>query len=160
MKIRPADNDDLGFLKDAMKKVLEDLQNELADPYLAEALLRGSNDIEPRLTDALEETDSTILVAEEDLPIAFIMGSLNRPSLPLVRESVGIIEVCWVDPDHRRRGIAKQLVQALEKWFQSRDIEFIELSYLVGNIPAEITWSALGYQPFRITSRKQLGQGD
>ena len=64
--------------------------------------------------------------------------------------------MCWVDHSHRKKGISRRLCEDLECWFKSKELQYADLYYLVGNIEAENSWERLGYKPYRVTSRKEL----
>jgi GNAT superfamily N-acetyltransferase len=54
----------------------------------------------------------------------------------------------WVEPNFRKKGIARRLCSEIEKWFGGAGEKYIELQYLVGNDEAEMSWAKLGYQPY------------
>jgi GNAT superfamily N-acetyltransferase len=84
-------------------------------------------------------------------PIACLMASIGAASFSASRVGKsGHIAVCWVEPEHRRSGVAAKLVQAAEDWFRIKEIAVVELSYMVKNELAATSWNKLGYQPFRV----------
>ena len=107
---------------------------------------------------ALDDDNSQVLVVEDDAAYAgFILGRITTPFIPLTTiKNIGLIEMCWVETAHRNKGKARQLSQSIEAWFKEKNIKYVDLHYLVGNAEAEMSWSKLGYAPFRVTARKEL----
>ena len=64
----------------------------------------------------------------------------------------GTIANIWVEPDHRRRGLCKEMVSHLLRFFRSRDIESLVLNYIEGNAEARAVWSRLGFRTVMATS--------
>lgn len=58
--------------------------------------------------------------------------------------------------DWRRRGIGTQLVSALCRFFDSKNIQEITLRFALGNKEAEIFWKTLGFQPLIVTVNTRL----
>jgi len=58
----------------------------------------------------------------------------------------------WVDPEHRRKGLARRLVTRLLKFFRASGIEFIAVNYVQGNPLADILWQKFGFQPALVTA--------
>jgi hypothetical protein len=52
--------------------------------------------------------------------------------------------------------VATKLVQAAEDWFRMKEIAVVELSYMVKNELAAISWNKPGYQPFSVFAYKEL----
>lgn len=61
-----------------------------------------------------------------------------------------VAEVCWVfvSPKHRRRGIAKTLMVAIEEHAKSVDIECIELHVASDNSSAIGMYQQIGYEQY------------
>lgn len=53
----------------------------------------------------------------------------------------------WVDPQHRRRGIAEALVEQAVRWAQERQAREVILWVADHNIPARMLYERVGFQP-------------
>ncbi|MBE9044959.1 GNAT family N-acetyltransferase [Pleurocapsales cyanobacterium LEGE 10410] len=75
----------------------------------------------------LGELDYHILVYEnEDNKLSGFIETSIRKELPGYQNSpVGYIESLYVDPTHRRKGIAKQLVAFSEEWIKSQKYQHL-----------------------------------
>ena len=58
----------------------------------------------------------------------------------------------WVDPEHRRRGLAEQIVTRLLTFFRVNRVEFLAVNYVQANPPAERLWKKLGFKPVLMTA--------
>jgi GNAT superfamily N-acetyltransferase len=58
----------------------------------------------------------------------------------------------WVEPEHRRRGLAERFVTRLLKFFRANRIEFLAVNYVQGDPLAEILWKKLRFQPVLMTA--------
>lgn len=58
----------------------------------------------------------------------------------------------WVDPEHRRRGLASRIVSRLLEFFRERRIEFLALNYVLGNGSGERFWKKLGFEHVLVTA--------
>jgi GNAT superfamily N-acetyltransferase len=96
----------------------------------------------------LENPMRRIIVAEDRTGtlIGMAMGLIaDRHDLEPPRG--GRIEDVWVEPDWRRQGLAKQLMDKVLAFFENNGVSTLVLDYSVGNIDAECTWKALGFEP-------------
>jgi GNAT superfamily N-acetyltransferase len=141
-----------------MNNLVEHVQQSSQDVYACNLKQEFFDSIEDWFKRSIVSDDRKILIAvERDKPVGFIMGGITAPYIHASKiEKIGMIELCWVEPEHRKQGYSRRLVDELEKWFRSKSIEYADVSYLNGNTEAEKTWSALGYAPFRTESRKKL----
>jgi GNAT superfamily N-acetyltransferase len=93
----------------------------------------------------------------EGSPVACLLASIGSSSFSASRlGKSGHIAVCWVEPANRRSVVAAKLVSAAEDWFRQKEVGVVELSYMVKNELAAISWQRLGYQPFRVFAYKEL----
>jgi GNAT superfamily N-acetyltransferase len=59
---------------------------------------------------------------------------------------VGRIDDVWVEKEYRRKGITKQLIKHLLKFFSRHYVSTIALDFLSGNEEAESTWKSFGFK--------------
>lgn len=70
--------------------------------------------------------------------------------------SQAYVLLLYVDPTHRRRGLATALLQQAQTWAAARGDRQISLQVFVDNLPAQRLYAVLGYEPDVVTLKKQL----
>jgi ribosomal protein S18 acetylase RimI-like enzyme len=100
---------------------------------------------------------STLFVAEENGKIVgYIKGTLKSMP-PIFQVSViGQLDTVYLLKSYRRRGIGKQLTDALIQWFQSKQVEYIEVNSDVRNSNALNAWKKYGFKQAMIKMRKKV----
>ena len=100
--------------------------------------------------------DSLVLVGESQGVVSgFIVA--HKQSLERYKEkTVGLIGACFVHALYRRRGLARQLVEQVQAWFQQQHINYVDVVWDEGNIQAEKFWITLGFKPGQIRAYKKL----
>jgi GNAT superfamily N-acetyltransferase len=128
------------------KAVREDLSGILALQYLAyqsEAALFGGKDIPP-LKETIEE-----VIAEYEEGIVFKMTDDNGAIIGSVRahEKAGTAYIgkLMVHPDHRRKGLGKRLLAAVEDYFPGKRLELFTSTRSKDNIRL---YESAGYRIF------------
>lgn len=101
----------------------------------------------------LSQEDAVALVAEHEVDgvIGVIFARVvtnNRYDPP----RAGMIDQAFVRADHRRRGVATQLVGAVCAFFAQQAVEDLSLRYVAGNEEAAGFWAALGFAPRIVTA--------
>ncbi|PHS19784.1 MAG: hypothetical protein COA86_03220 [Kangiella sp.] len=66
----------------------------------------------------------------------------------------GVINLLWIEKEHRKKNIAKQLVSMIEDCFKENAINVIECSFTDTNELAKKFWSNMHYKIFSVTARK------
>ena len=155
---REARTEDIPFLVEALSKLVSHVQQTTNDIYFSNLEEQAPSTVESIFNDALSDYDSRILISEyEGEKAGFIFGRVSKPFLPVSGiEKIGLVEMCWVDQRHRKKGFSRRLCEDLERWFRSKKLQYADLHFLVGNTEAENSWERLGYKPYRVTSRKEL----
>lgn len=156
--IRQAVEDDIPHLVEWMKKLVLHAQETSHDPYIVNIAEGYEAEFAPLFLNVINSDSGVIYIAEEqDIPVGFILGNITTPFLKASAiKSIGQIELCWVEKNTRKKGVARKLCSRIELWFKEAGIQYIDLHYLAGNDEAEMSWKKLGYQPYRITSRKEI----
>jgi GNAT superfamily N-acetyltransferase len=102
-------------------------------------------DIEERLRAVLRNGDHALFVADDGA--GAIAGCVHGSVLPILENDLTLqIFAMVVSEKHRREGIGRRLVAAVEDWGRSRGCA---VSYLRCNIkrePAHAFWAAVGYE--------------
>lgn len=90
-----------------------------------------------------EERDVFVAIAE-GRPVGFAGVALNA-----FHERMGVVDIIAVDPDHQRRGIARQLMERSADHMrgQGMDIAAVGTGGDDGHGPARALYEALGYTP-------------
>lgn len=108
------------------------------------------------LSQELENPLSLYLVAEENTnSIGFIGGTtvINDNGF-LENPTKGVINLLWVEKEHRRKKIAEQLVLNMEACFKENAISQIEVSYTTQNELASHFWKSMGFENYSVTGQK------
>ncbi len=112
-------------------------------------------DVPPReeVERKLERDPELFLVAEDgsDL-VGVVMGTYDGRR--------GWIFRLAVDPARRRGGVARALIDELERRYQAMGVKQLRLLTVSGNAPARRLWEHLGYRPFEdvVLYWKDLGE--
>jgi GNAT superfamily N-acetyltransferase len=155
--IRKATESDISLLVRWMNSLVDHVQIATNDVYITNIEKTDHNDLAAIFSTAIMDTDSQILINDDGNCSGFIYGRISQPFLPVSTiKRVGLIEMCWVDESCRKQGIARMLTKEIEFWFSKKEVEYVELNFLVGNSEAELSWEQLGYKPFRVAARKKL----
>jgi GNAT superfamily N-acetyltransferase len=156
--MRQATEKDLDFLAGCYVKVACHMKAGEQDFYIARLPETPDETIRNHVARYVNREDAlTVLEEVEGSPVACLLASIGSSSFSASRVGKsGHIAVCWVEPANRRSGIAAELVSAVEDWFRQKEVGVVELSYMVKNELAAISWQRLGYQPFRVFAYKEL----
>jgi GNAT superfamily N-acetyltransferase len=156
--MRQATENDLDFLAECYVKIACHMKAGEQDFYIARLPETPDETIRNHVARYVGREDALTLVEEiDETPIACLLASIGGASFSASRVGKsGHIAVCWVEPAYRRAGAAGKLVSAAEDWFRQKEVAVVELSYMVKNELAAMSWQRLGYQPFRIFAYKQL----
>ncbi len=58
----------------------------------------------------------------------------------------------WVDPEHRRKNMARRILGRLLRFFRAQEVDFLIVSYVEGNRLGETLWKRLRFEPVLITA--------
>lgn len=98
-----------------------------------------------------------VLFGENPEPVGFIAAYVSPPifgseTFPLV----GVIGLWWVDAQHRRSGIGRELLDQAEAWLRENGMKYVETHYMTSARSAEALWKHAGYTPYFVAARKSL----
>lgn len=109
----------------------------------------------------IRSKNTLVLVAEVDKKIVGLMlGAIEKrpPIMKVVK--FGHLKDTFVLPGYRRRGIGKILAKELMKWFESKEVEFVELESDIRNKIGVKAWKSLGFKPFMVKMKKKHLDGE
>ena len=156
--IRQATEDDAVFLQEALLQTIRHLREQAPSPYSLALRDEVDDGMRGYIRACLHQSDAKVwLVEQAGEKLACLMARLGATDMPQTgMGTVGLIELCWVREDARRRGLAEGLLRKAEQWFREQGMTQMELSYLAGNTLAEQAWQGLGFSPFRVYAYKPL----
>ena len=100
------------------------------------------------LMSQLDDADAVIFVAEhEDVVVGYCYAGIEPLSWKELRDEAGFIHDLALDPDARRQGAARQLIQAAVDWFRARKIARVMLWTSTANAPARQLFERAGFRP-------------
>lgn len=153
-----ANDDDSGFRVDAagmadigalvdMRGRLQD-HMEAANPDILPLAPTWREDKEKFYRDRIDGPDGIVVVGHTEPRGIVAMGVgviVRRPDL--VPDRVGHIDDLWVEPECRKRGLARMIVRRLLQFFAEGNVDRLALGYVAGNHEAEALWTRLGFRP-------------
>lgn len=103
------------------------------------------------------DPDAEILVFEDDgTPQGLCIVRIDHaPPILEETERAEITDV-GVRPEWRRRGVARRLVEAAQRWVGERGVTRIEIQVAHGNVEGQAFWRAMGYGPLMDVLHKRL----
>jgi ribosomal protein S18 acetylase RimI-like enzyme len=115
-------------------------------PWLFRRLDRSPRD-ESMFRTVLADERASVLLADAGEVAGFVHVVVREaPVFPLfVPQLRGLIENIYVAPDWRRRGLARSLMQAAEKWAYQHGSQGIDLNVYEFNEQARALFAAMGY---------------
>ena len=146
MVVRPAkagDAPELARMRLALQEHMQTSNSRLL-PMSRQAI----SNLAERYRSHLEDPNRQILVVEDrsGILIGMAMGTVaERDDLHPSR--CGRIDDAWIKPEHRRQRLGKRLIGDLLAFFERKEVATLVLNYSVGNVEAEGTWKALGFEP-------------
>ena len=127
-----------------------ELETHLSEknPYLWQFSAKKISGLPDSYRATIQNPSSKVLVVE-DRQTGHIVGmGFGRVVLldGFVQNKSGSIDDIWIDPVHRRKGLCRELVSQLVRFFKIEGVEFLALEYVDGNREAEATWKSLGFR--------------
>ena len=140
--IRPATADDLPLVRELWQAFNTEIPDE---PWREDDLAEDLDWLEQAVKEEI-----VLLADEEGLAVARRKG-----------ERLGFLEVVYVRPDARRKGLAAGLVREVVGRLEESGAEMLELEVLASNAEARAIYEHWGFKPVELTlgaSVAQLGQ--
>lgn len=105
----------------------------------------------------LEEDElRTIVADDEGTLVGYVSGEVSESAPVFARGAKLHIGELYVSPSYRQRGLATQLLEAIEAWGQSRGATYAELSVNVRNEPARACYDDQGYEKRRLKLTREF----
>lgn len=149
----PLDADDIARLWES----LVDYHYQL-DASLPQAAPDGGRRYALRLIDRMDDSHTRIFVADEEGEIVGYVLAIIIDLAPemFVQEYSGFLADIFVEPDYRKRGIGRQLVDAVRQWYMECGVTHYEW-YVAANNPAGIAfWRSIGGRDILMRMRADL----
>jgi len=87
-------------------------------------------------------------VAEEaGKMVGFVLGQIQEEYAMYRTGRYGMVHDLWVDPEHRRKGVAKALMLAALEYFRREGLRQARLDSAAGNIAAQRLFVECGFRP-------------
>jgi ribosomal protein S18 acetylase RimI-like enzyme len=103
------------------------------------------------IQDKMRSRDARVLVAEAQATravIAYMVGEIHvRPAMSIAGRFGFISDVC-VASAWRHQGVGSALFEQMQRWFEARKVQAIELYVAEANPDADAFWHAMGFRPF------------
>ncbi len=137
--IRPATADDLPLVRELWQAFEDEIPDE---PWRPDDLAEDVAWLEEAVRDEI------VLLADEDgLAVARRKG-----------ERLGFLEIVYVRPAARRKGLAAELVREVAKRLREAGAEMLELEVLASNAEARAIYDRWGFKPVELTLGAPLAQ--
>lgn len=154
MKIRKAQLHDIEQLTDYGVILLK--QHSDLDPYFTPIKTVGKV-YRKFLEGYLDSKDKLFLVAESNgIIIGYAVGGIQTRSPIFKVSEIGYINDVFVEKEFRKLGIAKGFLKELKKWFEGKNIQYIELSVHARNEIGKKTWTKFGFEAYEIKKRVKM----
>jgi ribosomal protein S18 acetylase RimI-like enzyme len=145
---------------DAIARLWQTLTDEHVqlDPRLPVAVPGAAESYAERLLERRDDPFTRTFVATVgDQVVGYILGAVIDLTADLFEyEDSGFIADVFVNPAYRRRGIARQLVETMNRWFAERGVFRVEWQVASANLTAIRFWEAVGGRPITIRMRVSL----
>lgn len=119
------------------------------DPQFVQASAAG------QLREVLSGPLGNAVIAERDgRPIGFSLGAMAPDTS--TGEANGLLLSFWVDPAHRRQGVAKGLLQVMEALFGCAGVQKVKIWTPLANEAVVRLGETTGFVPEGVINRKQF----
>lgn len=148
MQTRPATAQDipaLGALFDGYRVFYEEPGDiELATRFIGDRLANG---------------ESTVFVAEAADGTLIGFTQLYRTFCSVAAAPIYVLYDLFVDPDHRRMGAGRELMETARQFVEGTDAVRMELATAIDNIPGQTLYESLGWRRDTEFYHYDLGTG-
>jgi GNAT superfamily N-acetyltransferase len=110
-----------------------------------------------QISQAVKNPDILVLVATAN---SVVVGSaytlIKAGALDFGPEKIGYLCDVYVEPEFRRKGIARRFLSSALNWLLVKGIHLLETSWSVHSVEAQSTWPSLGFVPISISSQMEF----
>lgn len=122
-------------------------------------VLRGEfADHFPSYVNAITEGGKgTVRIAESDgdvVGVAIAVETSRDPWLP--EQGAAELRAIYVDPDHRRQGVAEQLVEDVVAWASKRDLDVVSVHTFADHPEEAEALKAIGFEEYRVQLEREV----
>jgi ribosomal protein S18 acetylase RimI-like enzyme len=118
---------------------------------------RTPTDYASYLSTQLEDPDVAVLVADQSGDvIGYAYAAVEGYDYMALRGPAGVLHDVIVDPEHRRRGVGRLLLDAALAYLKSRGAPRVILSTAEQNEPAQRLFASLGFRRTMIEMTREL----
>ena len=104
---------------------------------------------EKHLRELMRSADALVLVAlEKDVVVGYSVAEISKYVPIFEREICGLIDSIVVQSAYRRKGIGEYMLAKTYEWFESRNVDRIELSVSAKNNVGYSFWKKHGFQDY------------
>jgi len=97
----------------------------------------------------MKSPDGLVLVAlDGEQVIGYSLSEIEEPPKGLKRDKYGYVHNIAVTAGYRRRGVAEKMLGEILKWFQSKNVERVELEITTRNQVAYSFWGKQGFTEY------------
>lgn len=152
-RARPEDVPLIGRLWES----LVDYHHQL-DHNLPTAANDGGRLYAQRIQGRLADTHTRVFVAEEDgRVVGYVLSVIvDMPPEMFAHTVGGFLADIYVEPDYRRHGIGRELVNAVVAWFQSCGATYYEWYVAAENAAGHAFWESVGGRNLMIRMRSEI----
>ncbi|MBL8162752.1 MAG: GNAT family N-acetyltransferase [Anaerolineae bacterium] len=156
--IRPANTDDGDAIGELWLALVA--YHQALDPALPGAASGGQHRYVRRLLDRLEDRHTCVLVAELDGRVVGYALAMVADLMPDIfdQQASGFLADIYVEPDVRRLGIGRALIESLKAWFRERGVRHFDWHVAAQNHEGIAFWRAIGGQDVMLRMRAQIGE--
>jgi ribosomal protein S18 acetylase RimI-like enzyme len=128
-------------------KELMDFHRDI-DPHWTRSE-NGHTNWENFLREMMKSEDAQVLVAvDKGHVVGYSISEIGKYQPIIQRETRGVINDMAVISDYRRKGIGEEMLSRIRQWFDSRNIDRIELSVAARNQIGYSFWKKHGFQDY------------
>jgi len=118
---------------------------------------RTPTDYASFLSTQLEDPDAAVLVADDNGDvIGYAYAAVEGYDYMALRGPAGVLHDVIVDPEHRRRGVGRGLLDATLAYLKSRGAPRVVLSTAERNEPAQRLFASVGFRRTMIEMTREL----
>jgi ribosomal protein S18 acetylase RimI-like enzyme len=155
VKVRSFDLDDVEYVA-TQQRLLNQCHQCFDDVFYAPAE-DASAEFSRYISGRVKDCEFVILIAEQDMEkMGYAMGWIEiRPPVYQYRK-IGYLSNIFVAEDYRHRGVGRCLLHSMEKWFKSRQVDFMEIRADVRNIETIRTFETFEFKKLSISFCKNF----